>query len=58
MVWTVRVEALLVVLLGKVLSFSNFLDSADFALNTFNSPTWAKTKGAANNFITMDTQPA
>ena len=40
------------------LSFSNFSDSTNFALNTFNSSTWAKTKGTANNFITMDTQPA
>ena len=42
----------------EVLSFSSFLDSANFALNTFNGSTWTKTKGTANNFITMDAQPA
>ena len=40
------------------LSFSNFLDSTNFTLNSFNGSAWTKTKGTANYSITMNTQPA
>jgi len=43
---------------GEILSFSNFLDSTNFTLNSFNGSAWAKTKGTANYSITMNTQPA
>ena len=43
---------------GAILSFSNFLDSTNFTLNSFNGPAWTKTKGTANYSITMNTQPA
>ena len=42
----------------KFLSFSNFLNSTNFTLNSFNGSTRTKTKGTVNYFIAMNAQPA
>ena len=54
----IKLKRSLVFCSGEILSFSNFPNSTNFTLNSFNGSTRTKTKGTVNYFIAMNAQPA